>query len=503
MADQGSDSTVPDSISELAAAQTAGTLTAVTLVEHYLDRIAQYDHLTRSVIELNPDARTIAAELDDERAQGNVRGPLHGIPIIIKDNIDTADQMQTTAGSLALVGAPATQDAGVAAKLRAAGAIILGKANLSEFANYRSTRSSSGWSGRGRQTRNPYALDRNPSGSSSGSGVAAAAGFAAATLGTETNGSIVSPAAASGVVGIKPTVGLTSRAGVIPIAHSQDTVGPMARSVADAAAVLGAIVGADPRDPVTAEAAPHTHTDYTRFLDRDGLRGARIGIARKQYFGYSEHTDRIAEAAIAILRAAGATVIDPADIPTAEAIAKQQSEVLAYEFKADLNAYLATRTGLPVKTLADIIAFNEAHAEEEMPYFGQELLLRAQEKGPLTTPEYLEMLATGQRLGREEGIDAVLQAHNLDALFTPTGAPTFTIDQLNGNRGLGGASTPAALAGYPIVTLPAGYVHGLPVNISFMGTAYSEPTLIRLAYSFEQAAQVWQPPRFLPTIDLP
>ena len=343
MVDQGSDRIVPDSIAGLAAAQAAGTFTAAALVEHYLNRIAQYDHLTRSVIELNPDARTIAAELDAERAAGNVRGPLHGIPIIIKDNIDTADQMQTTAGSLALVGAPATQDAGVAAKLRAAGAIILGKANLSEFANYRSTRSSSGWSGRGRQTRNPYALDRNPSGSSSGSGVAAAAGFAAATLGTETNGSIVSPAAASGVVGIKPTVGLTSRAGVIPIAHSQDTIGPMARSVADAAAVLGAIVGADPRDPVTAEAASHTHTDYTQFLDRDGLRGARIGIARKQYFGYSEHTDRIAEAAIAILRAAGATIIDPADIPTAEAIAKQQSDVLAYEFKADLNAYLATR----------------------------------------------------------------------------------------------------------------------------------------------------------------
>ena len=503
MVDGGLGNVVPDSIAELAVAQAAGTQTAVGLVEHYLARIARYDHLTRSIIELNPDAGTIARELDAERASGNVRGPLHGIPIIIKDNIDTADKMQTTAGSLALVGTPAPLDAGVAARLRAAGAIILGKANLSEWANYRSTRSSSGWSGRGRQTRNPYALDRNPSGSSSGSGVAAAAGFAAATLGTETNGSIVSPAAASGVVGIKPTVGLTSRAGVIPIAHSQDTVGPMARSVADAAAVLGAIVGHDPRDPVTAEAAPHAHSNYTQFLDPEGLRGARIGIARKQYFGYSEHTDRIAEAAIAILRAAGATIIDPADIPTAEAIAKHPHDVLAYEFKADLNAYLATRTGVPITTLADLIAFNEAHATDEMPYFGQELLLRAQEKGPLTTPEYRDILATGQRLAREEGIDAVLQAHNLDALFTPTGAPTFTIDHLNGNRGLGGASTPAALAGYPIITLPAGYVHGLPVNISFMGTAYSEPTLIRLAYAFEQAAQVWQPPRFLPTVELP
>lgn len=503
MVARGSGDIVPGSIAEIAAAQAAGSLTAVALVEYYLDRIAEYDHLTRSVIELNPDARQIAQQLDAERLNGNVRGPLHGIPIIIKDNIDTADRMQTTAGSLALVGTPAPRDAGVAAKLRAAGAIILGKANLSEFANYRSTRSSSGWSGRGRQTRNPYALDRNPSGSSSGSGVAAAAGFAAATLGTETNGSIVSPAAASGVVGIKPTVGLTSRAGVIPIAHSQDTVGPMARSVADAAAVLGAIVGSDSRDPATAEVAPHAHTDYTRFLDRDGLRGARIGVARKQYFGYSEHADRITEAAIEVLRAAGATIIDSADIPTAETIAKHPHDVLAYEFKADLNAYLATRVGIPVRTLAELIAFNEAHAADEMPYFGQELLLRAQEKGPLTTPEYLETLATGQRLAREEGIDAVLQAHNLDALLTPTAAPPFTTDQLNGNRGLGGASTPAALAGYPIITLPAGYVYGLPVNISFMGTAYSEPTLIRLAYAFEQAAQVWQPPRFLPTIELP
>ena len=503
MADQALGGIVPDSIAAIAAAQTAGTLTAVTLVEHYLDRIARYDHLTRAVIELNPDARTIAQQLDAERASGQVRGPLHGIPIIIKDNIDTADRMQTTAGSLALVGTPAPQDAGVAARLRAAGAIILGKANLSEWANYRSTRSSSGWSGRGRQTRNPYALDRNPSGSSSGSGVAAAAGFAAATLGTETNGSIVSPAAASGVVGIKPTVGLTSRAGVIPIAHSQDTVGPMARSVADAAAVLGTIVGLDPRDPATTEAAAHAHTDYTAFLDRDGLRGARIGVARKQYFGYSEHADRITAAAITTLRAAGATIIDPADIPTAEALAKHPHDVLAYEFKADLNAYLATRTGLQVRTLADIIAFNDAHADEEMPYFGQELLLRAEEKGPLTTPEYLDCLATGQRLAREEGIDAVLRAHNLDALITPSAAPPFSTDQLNGNRSLGGASTPAALAGYPIITLPAGYVYGLPVNISFMGSAYSEPTLIRLAYAFEQAIQVWQPPRFLPTIELP
>ncbi len=490
-------------IADLAAAMAAGTLTASALTEHYLERIARLDGSTRAVVELNPEARDIARQLDEERAAGRVRGPLHGIPLIIKDNIDTADRMQTTAGSLALVGHPAPQDAGVVTRLRAAGAIILGKANLSEWANFRSSRSSSGWSGRGRQTRNPYALDRTPSGSSSGSGVAAAAGFAAATLGTETNGSIVSPAAASGVVGLKPTVGLTSRAGVIPIAHSQDTVGPMARSVADAAAVLGAIAGPDPRDPATAAGAAHVQPDYTRFLDRDGLRGARIGVARKTFFGYSEHADRIIEGAIAALRAAGATIVDPADLPTAEALAEHPSTVLYHEFKADLNAYLATRPELPVRTLDDLIAFNEAHAAEELPYFLQELLRKAQASGPLTDPAYLEALATGRRLAGVEGIDAALTAHRLDALIAPTAAPASVIDQLNGGPHLGGSSTPAALAGYPLLSLPAGYAFGLPVNITFMGGAWSEPTLIRLAYAFEQAIQVWQPPRFLPTIALP
>lgn len=493
----------PGNIADLTAAMAAGTLTASALVETYLERIARLDKLTNSIIELNPDAREIARQLDEERAAGTVRGPLHGIPIIVKDNIDTADKMQTTAGSLALVGPPALQDAGVIAGLRAAGAIILGKANLSEWANFRSSRSSSGWSGRGRQTRNPYALDRTPSGSSSGSGVAAAAGFAAATLGTETNGSIVSPSNASGVVGIKPTVGLTSRAGVIPIAHSQDTVGPMARSVADAAAVLGPLTMIDERDPAMAQDGRQAYTDYTQFLDPDALRGARIGVARENYFGYSEHVDRIIEGAIAALRAAGATIIDPADIPTAKALAERQSPVLFYEFKADLNAYLATRPNLPVQTMADIIAFNEAHAAEEMPYYLQELMLRSEEKGPLTEPEYLESLATNQRLAGEEGIDAALKAHNLDALIAPSGAPAPVIDQINGERRLGGSSTPAALAGYPIVTVPAGYAFGMPVNISFMGTAWSEPTLIRLAYAFEQATRVWQPPQFLPTLDLP
>ncbi len=496
------DTIIYQSISELAAQLAAGSLTAVALVERYQARIAAYDHLTRAVVELNPDALALAAESDQARSQGQTRGPLHGIPIIIKDNIDTADQMQTTAGSLALLGQPAQQNAGVVTKLRAAGAIILGKANLSEWANYRSLRSSSGWSGRGRQTRNPYALDRTPLGSSSGSGVVTAAGYAAAALGTETNGSIVAPAAANGIVGIKPTVGLTSRAGVIPIAHSQDTVGPMARTVADAAIVLTAIAGPDPRDPATSASATQQH-DYTQYLDRDGLRGARIGIARQRYFGYSEHTDQIIETAIALMRQAGAIIVDPADIPTAEAIANHPPIVLSYEFKAGLNAYLATRTGLSIQTLADLIAYNRAHADQEMPYFQQELFLAAEEKGPLTTPEYLEALATGQRLARAEGIDAALNAHQLDALLAPTAAPAFTIDQLTGGRILGGSSTPAALAGYPLITLPAGYSYGLPVNLTLMGTAYSEPTLIRLAYAFEQLAQIWQPPRFLPTLDLP
>lgn len=493
----------PGSIAELSAAMAARTLTALELVETYLARIAQLDYLTHAIVEINPDAREIAQGLDAERAEGRVRGPLHGIPIILKDNIDTADQMQTTAGSLALLGATAPQDAGVVVRLRAAGAIILAKANLSEWANFRSTRSSSGWSGRGRQTRNPYALDRTPSGSSSGSAVAAAANFAPATIGTETNGSIVSPAGASGVVGIKPTLGLTSRAGVIPIAHSQDTIGPFARSVADAAVTLGGLTGPDPRDPATLAAEGRAQIDYAQFLDANGLRGARIGVAREQYTGYSEHADSIFEAALAIMREAGATLIDPADIPTAKEIAALPPTVLLYEFKADLNAYLATRPDLGVQTLAEVIAFNEAHAAEEMPYYRQELMERAEATSGLDDPAYLAALATNQRLAREEGIDAALRAHDLDAIVAPTGAPAFTIDQLNGNRGLGGSSTPAALAGYPLVTLPAGYVYGLPVNITFMGTAFSEPTLIRLAYAFEQQARVWQPPQFLPTIDLP
>ncbi len=493
----------PGSIAEISAAMESGELAAVALVETYLARIAQLDYLTHAIVEINPDARAIAEQLDAERRAGQVRSAVHGIPVILKDNIDTADKMQTTAGSLALVGPSALQDAGVVERLRAAGAIILAKANLSEWANFRSLRSSSGWSGRGRQTRNPYVLDRTPSGSSSGSAVAAAANFAPVTVGTETNGSITSPAGASGVVGIKPTVGLTSRAGVIPIAHSQDTVGPMARNVADAALMLGAMVGVDPRDPATSVAEGRSYTDYAQFLDTNGLRGARIGVARECFTGYSEHTDAIFEAALAILREAGATLIDPADIPTARELTTRAPTVLDYEMKADLNAYLATRPDLAIHTLADLIAYNEEHAAEEMPYFRQELLVRAQATGGLDDPAYQEALATNQRLAREEGIDAVLQQYDLDALVAPTNAPAFTIDQINGNRNMGGSSTPAALAGYPLVTVPAGYAFGLPVNITFMGTAFSEPTLIRLAYAFEQAAGVWQAPRFLPTLELP
>jgi len=424
----------------------------------------------------------------------------------LKDNIDTADGMDTTAGSLALLGSRPAQDATVAAQLRAAGAIMLGKTNMSEWANARSTRSSSGWSGRGRQCRNPYALDRTPGGSSSGSGVAAAAGFCAVAIGTETNGSIVSPANASGVVGIKPTVGLTSRAGVIPISHTQDTIGPLARSVADAALVLGSMTGTDPRDAATRVSASHRYTDYTQFLAANGLEGARIGVARTLYFGYSEHADAVVEAAIATLRERGAIIVDPADIPTAKQMSESKSvrEIMHYELKADLNAYLAERDHPTIRTLADVIAFNAAHAADEMPYFRQEGLELAQSKGPLTDQVYQDALATGARLSRQEGFDAVLDQYGLDALIAPTAAPAWTIDQIDGDKRLGGSSTPAALAGYPLISMPAGYTpFGLPVNLTLMGRAWSEPVLIRLAYALEQALPPRRAPGYLPTLALP
>ncbi len=489
----------------LQAEMEAGRLTARQLVERFLERIEALDRngpALHAIIETNPDALAIADDLDRERASKGPRGPLHGIPILLKDNIDTADRMHTTAGSLALLGSFPPRDAFVAEKLRAAGAILLGKANMSEWANFRSTHSSSGWSARGGQALNPHALDRSPCGSSSGSASAVAAALTVASLGTETDGSILCPASTNGVVGIKPTLGLTSRAGVIPIAHSQDTVGPFARSVADAAILLGAIAGHDPRDAATQASAAHFHADYTPFLDASALQGARIGIAREAYFGYSEKSDAVAEAAIATMRAAGAIIIDPANIPTAKAMQNSEAEltVLYYEFKADLNAYLAT---LPpeaqVHSMADVIAFNRAHAEQEMPYFGQEHFEAAQAKGPLTEQAYLDALAENQRLSRQEGIDAVMEAHQLDALVMPTGAQPWRIDLIDGDHSMGGSSQPAALAGYPAISVPAGYPFGLPVGITFMGRAYSEPRLIALAYAFEQATHAYRPPRYLRT----
>lgn len=494
-------------IADMQAAMSMGQVTAQRLVELYLERIEAIDRQgprIHSIIEVNPDCQEIARALDEERAAKGARGPLHGIPILLKDNIATDDRLQTTAGSLALVGSRTPRDAFVAWRLREAGAIILGKTNLSEWANFRSSHSISGWSGRGGQTRNPYALDRNPCGSSSGSGASIAASLAAAALGTETDGSILCPSSMCGLVGIKPTVGLTSRAGVVPISHSQDTVGPMARTVADAALLLGAIAGVDERDAATRESVGQFHSDYTPFLMADGMRGARIGVARKVYSGYSEKTDAVFEAAIGHMRELGAEIVDPADIPTAKQMRTSDAEmtVLLHEFKAGLNAYLAELLESPVRTLEEIIAFNNAHAEQELTYFGQDILLKAQETASLEARVYLDALAENRRLSRQEGIDAVMDAHQLDALVMPTDSPAFFIDQVNGDHFLGSSSQPAALSGYPAITVPAGFVRELPIGITFMGRAYSEPTLLRLAYSFEQATKARKAPRYLPTIAL-
>jgi len=488
-------------ITGLQAEMAAGRLSAQRLVEQYLERIERLDRAgptLRSIIEVNTDAVKVAEALDHERAATGPRGPLHGIPILLKDNIATADGMRTTAGSLALVGASVAQDAFVADRLRAAGAILLGKANMSEWANFRSTHSSSGWSARGGQALNPYALDRTPCGSSSGSATAVAANLVVASLGTETDGSILCPASVNAIVGIKPTVGLTSRAGVVPIAHSQDTVGPFARTVADAAAVLTAIAGPDPRDPATVE-RPAAPVDFAASLHPDAFRGARIGVARDVYFGYSPATDALAETAIQTIRALGATIVDPADIPTAKQMSEADAEltVLLYEFKADLNAYLGgLAADAPVRSLADLIAFNEAHAAEEMPYFGQEILRQAQEKGPLTEQAYLDALAENHRLARAEGIDAIMASERLDALVMPTGGPPWKIDPITGDHHTGGSAQPAALAGYPAISVPMGFVFGLPVGLTFMGGAYSEARLIQLAYAFEQATQARRAPRY-------
>jgi amidase len=487
-------------LADLQEAMRSGRHTSRTITEAYLERIREVDKqgpALNSVIELNSDALAIAENLDNERKAGRVRGPLHGIPILIKDNINTGDRMQTTGGSLALVGEPASRDAYIVEKLREGGAVILGKTNLSEWANIRSNHSTSGWSGRGGLTHNPYALDRNPSGSSSGSGAAASANLCAAAIGTETDGSIVSPASANGLVGIKPTVGLLSRAGIIPISHTQDTPGPMARTVADAAALLSALIGIDPGDAAMNDSRGKAVSDYTVFLKADALRGARIGVARK-YFGRNERVDKLVGDAIELIRQAGATVIDPADIPTSSQLGPAETLVLLFELKAGLNNYLAERALKDgPQTLADVIKFNESNRGTEMPYFGQDLFLQAEEKGPLTTKAYLDAMAKNHKLSRDQGIDAIARKFKLDAFIAPSRIPAWLTDLVNGDSSSGGCSTLPAVAGYPHITLPAGYIHGLPVGISFFGVAYSEPKLIALAYAFEQATKFRRPPRFL------
>jgi amidase len=493
-------------LAALQAGLQSGKYTSRRLCEAYLSRIGAIDGrgpTLRSVIETNAEALALAEAADAERRAGKVRGPLHGVPVLIKDNIATGDRMKTTAGSLALADRPAPHDAFIAARLRDAGAILLGKTNLSEWANFRSTHSVSGWSGRGGQCRNPYALDRNPCGSSSGTGAAISANLAAVGVGTETDGSVVCPSAANSLVGIKPTLGLVSRRGIIPISHTQDTAGPMARTVADAATLLGVLAGADPDDAATAASAGHVESDYTKFLDPNGLRGARIGVPRAKLFGYSAAADTLVEAAIAVMKQAGAEIVDPADIPHLGEYDDAEFTVLLYEFKADLNAYLAgLGTDAPNKTLADLIAWNDQHASRELPYFGQEIFTMAQEKGPLTDDAYIEALAHCRRLSRHEGLDAVFARHKLDALVAPTGSPPWTTDLVNGDHFLGASSTPAAVAGYPSIAVPVGYVYGLPVGMSLIGTAWSEPTLIRLAYAYEQAAKPRRAPAFPATADL-
>jgi amidase len=493
------------SITELQEAMTSGELTSLSITEKYLQRIEALDKrgpVLNSVIEVNPEALAIAESLDDKRKTSGPRSLLHGIPVLIKDNIDTADLMMTTAGSLGLNGSVPGQDSFVARRLREAGALILGKTNLSEWANFRSIHSTSGWSGRGGLTKNPYALDRNTSGSSSGSAVAAAANLATVTIGTETDGSIVSPASVCSIVGIKPTVGLVSRAGIIPISHTQDTAGPMARTVADAALLLGVLTGIDPRDAATAASKGKFLPDYSTFLDPQGLKGARIGVARK-FFGFNDRVDKLINEALDVMKQLGAVLIDPADLPSHGKFNDPEYEVMLYEFKANLNAYFA---GLgpqaPLKSLKEAIAFNEENREREMPYFGQEIFIQSEAKGPLTEAVYKTALDKCRRLSRVEGIDAVMQKNKLDAIVAPTDGPAWLTDLVNGDHFAGGCSTPPAVAGYPHITVPAGYVFGLPIGISFFGRAWSEPMLIKLAYAFEQATKLRKPPAYLSTADL-
>jgi len=489
-------------IVELQDGMKAGKFTARSLVEKYTARIGEVDKhgpALNSVIELNPDAPSIAEALDQERKAKGPRGPLHGIPVLIKDNIATADRMMTTAGSLALVGAKVPKDSFVAQRLRAAGAVILGKTNLSEWANIRSSHSTSGWSGRGGLTKNPYALDRNACGSSSGTGAGISASLAAVGIGTETDGSIVCPSSSNGLVGIKPTVGLVSRAGIIPIAHSQDTAGPMCRTVRDAAILLSALTGVDPDDEATAGSAGKAQTDYAQYCDPNGLKGARIGVARK-YFGFSDLVDALMEQALDAMKKQGATLVDPADIESFGKFDDTELLVLLYELKADLNTYLARLAGAPVRTLKEVIDFNERNREKETPWFGQDLFIKAEAKGPLTEKEYVDALAKNHQLTRTEGIDALMDKHHLDAIVAPTGGPAWLTDLVNGDHSTGGSSNAAAVAGYPNINVTAGFLFGLPAGISFFGRAWSEPTLIKLAYAFEQATKARQAPKFLPTI---
>jgi amidase len=490
-------------ITELQDGMKSGKFTARSLVEKYSARIEEIDKhgpAINSVLELNPDAFSTADQLDQERKAKGPRGPLHGIPILIKDNIDTADSMMTTAGSLALIGSKPPKDSFVAEKLRAAGAVILGKTNLSEWANIRSSHSTSGWSGRGGLTKNPYALDRNPCGSSSGSGAGVSANLCSAAIGTETDRSIVCPSSSNGIAGIKPTVGLVSRGGIIPISHSQDGAGPMCRTVRDAAIMLGALTGVDPRDSATENSQGKSLTDYARFCDPDGLKGARIGVARK-YFGFNDAVDALMEQSLDAMKRQGATLIDPADLETLGKFDESELLVFMYELKADLNAYLATLgPHAPVRTLKEIIDFNDRHRQKEMPYFGQDLFLKAEAKGPLTEKAYLDALEKNHQLARTEGIDATMDKHHLDAIVAPTGGPAWITDLVNGDHVAGGSSNAAAVAGYPNINVTAGFISALPVGISFFGRAWSEPTLIRLAFAFEQTVKARQSPRFLSTV---